>query len=110
MKKSRNIVLCVATILSCFTSTVASFSAPQAGSEKSVRLGDTAPNFTAETQQGPLNFYEWSKNSWVVLMSHPKSFTPVCSTELAAAAGLVMAFAGAAAAVAAVNRSVAASE
>jgi thioredoxin-dependent peroxiredoxin len=58
-----------------------------------LRINDTAPDFTAETTHGTIRFHEWIGDSWAVLFSHPKDFTPVCTTELGYMAGLADDFA-----------------
>ena len=59
----------------------------------SLRINSEAPNFTAETTEGAINFHEWIGTGWAVLFSHPKNFTPVCTTELGYMAGLQPEFA-----------------
>lgn len=54
----------------------------------SLRINDIAPDFTAETTHGPVSFHDWIGDGWAVLFSHPKNFTPVCTTELGAMGGL----------------------
>jgi len=58
-----------------------------------LRIGDKAPDFTQESSEGTIHFYDWAGDSWVVLFSHPADFTPVCTTELGATANLKAEFA-----------------
>jgi thioredoxin-dependent peroxiredoxin len=61
---------------------------PQVEQTMSLRINDIAPDFTAETTQGTIQFHDWIGSGWAVLFSHPKNFTPVCTTELGTMAGL----------------------
>jgi len=58
----------------------------------SLRINDTAPDFTAETTKGTIHFHDWIGDGWAVLFSHPKNFTPVCTTELGTMAGIAPEF------------------
>jgi thioredoxin-dependent peroxiredoxin len=59
----------------------------------SLRINDTAPDFTAETTEGPISFHQWIGDGYAVLFSHPKDFTPICTTELGVMAGMMDEFA-----------------
>ncbi|MEK9145823.1 MAG: redoxin domain-containing protein, partial [Elusimicrobiota bacterium] len=56
--------------------------APATTDSRTLRLGDIAPDFTAETTHGAIAFHQWAGSDWTVFFSHPKDFTPVCTTEL----------------------------
>ncbi len=58
-----------------------------------LRINDTAPDFTADTTEGPISFHEWIGDGWAIMFSHPKDFTPVCTTELGHMAGIAEEFA-----------------
>ena len=58
-----------------------------------IQLGDSVPNFTQQSTEGDLNFYNWAADSWVVFFSHPADYTPVCTTELGSVAKLKSEFA-----------------
>jgi alkyl hydroperoxide reductase subunit AhpC len=66
---------------------------PREEGSMTLRINDIAPDFTAETTQGVIHFHEWIGDNWAVLFSHPKDFTPVCTTELGAVASLESQFA-----------------
>src|ERR1700759_2399728 len=66
----------------CADSYTLTFPISKEGKTMALRLGDEAPNFTAETTAGTIDFHQWKDGGWAVLFSHPADFTPVCTTEL----------------------------
>src|SRR6266851_4472446 len=72
----------------CSTWTVSIYFVSEYTTGMSLRINEEAPNFTAETTQGTIDFHQWIGDGWAILFSHPKDFTPVCTTELGYMAGL----------------------